>query len=65
MDAKFFDSARKLIEADRQLGNAASKILSVFVNDLNIRKQEVSDHQQKVRDAIDNGTRITKHRIPL
>ena len=62
---KFTESLEQLIDADKRVRADAAKVFGIIADDLAAKGREFSDQQKRVSDAINNGTRITKRRIPL
>lgn len=56
---------RSLLSSDNEVPKHAADVLLKIASDLSASEREVSLQREKVKDAIDNGTRIAKRRIPL
>lgn len=65
MTSKFFKSVKKLIASEKHIPAAEGEVLSSIATDLRSKELEALKHREKVKDAINKGTRITKRRIPL
>lgn len=54
-----------LLSSDKEVSKQSVDALLKISSDLSAREREVAQQREKAKDAIDNGTRIAKRRIPL
>lgn len=65
MTSNFIKSVKRHIATDPKLNGSAAEALQSIASDLRAKREEASNQREKVQNAIANGTKLTKRRIPL
>lgn len=65
MASNFVKSVKSLIASDKTAKKEAGDAITSIADDLRSKAQEAEQQREKVKNAIDSGSRISKRRIPL
>jgi hypothetical protein len=65
MKTHFVKMIRRIGQSEDKSSPGAVDALTHIAADLSSKRREVTDHRTKAQHAIDNGTKLTKRRVPL
>ncbi|MEN7529269.1 hypothetical protein [Cupriavidus sp. DL-D2] len=65
MKTTLLDAIEQIIAADRSATKEVAKSGAAVIRAMRERKAAFTSEEEKVKEKLERGARITKHRIPL
>lgn len=65
MKTHFVKIIRRLGRSEEDSSDRVVDALTYIAADVSSKRREVTDHRAKAQHAIDNGTKLSKRRVPL
>ncbi|MBR8401960.1 hypothetical protein KDW65_35605 [Burkholderia cenocepacia] len=65
MEQDFIATLRQIVEADKRLSKSAAEGFRMMAEAMRTRQKAFDEKKNSVKEEIDRGSRLTKHRISL